>query len=351
MGLTKFLTSTFLLHQIFGTEVCTSDICKKPITKKLINGYYCPTVRTTVQLFRVPHHICTHHCISVMQCSVLSYYVDKRLCLMHKEVCLEMTKDKEHVLSSIILYEPTKHECISWLPYQGSVPEGERFVRMQGGFPLILVRLHRNNEILPGRFLQGNGEVRTISLVNGPVFIKEVANSAMEFFVVSDICSVTWVPYVTGSPMPLRALVGGRKANSKPLFIASLWTTGADMYKKYFYGHYDPESGLGYTYHGDVRSNSSVDIMVENWQWHHAWKAETHAIWKVSIYWPNQSCWNDVDFEPNNYSLADIALSEGLKHVCKNWSICIPFIIINLFMKNLTHITCSATIMCITCKW
>ena len=190
---------------------------------------------------------------------------------MHNEVCMEMAKDKEHVLSSIILYEPIKHECISWLPYQGSVPDGERFVRMQAGFPLILVRSRHNDEILPGRILEGKGEGRIISLVNGPVFIKKVADSAMEFLVVSDICSVAWVPYVTGNPMPSRAVVEGRKGNGEPLFVASLWTTVSTMEQIYFFGHYDPESGLGYTYmyNGGVNSNSSVDIMVENWQQSH----------------------------------------------------------------------------------
>ena len=270
MGSAKSLICILLSYQTFGTEVYTNDICNRHITKKLINGYFCPADETTVQLFHVPHHICTHHCVSVLQCSVLSHYVDKRMCLMHKEVCIEMVKDKEHVLSSIILYEPTKHGCISWLPYQGSVPEGERFVRMQARFPLILVRSRHNNEILPGRLLEGTGVVRIISLVNGPVFIKKVADSAMEFLVVSDICSVAWVPYVTGNPMPARAVVGGRKGNGEPLFVASLWTTQFTMKQKYFFGHYDPESGLGYTYNGGVNSNSSVDIMVENWQWSHA---------------------------------------------------------------------------------
>ena len=263
MGSTKSLTYILLLYQTFGTGVYTKDICTNPIYKKLIDGYYCHADTTTIQLCRVTHHICTHYCVSVFQCSMLSYHVDKSMCFMHREVCMEIMKDKEHVWSSIILYEPPKKGCNSWLPYQGSIPDGERFVRREGTYPLILVRLHCDNEILRGKFLEGAGEVRTVSLVNGPVFIREVADSAMEFLAVSDICSVAWVPYVTGNPMPLRAVEEGRKANSEPLFVASLWITNSARNRKYSFGHYDPGSGLGYTYYGTARSNSSVDIMVK----------------------------------------------------------------------------------------
>ena len=265
MGSTK--STCYLFYQTFGTGFYKKDICTNHISKKLIKGYYCPVDTTTIQFAHVTHLLCTHYCVSVFQCSVLPYHVDKSMCLMHREVCTEMVKWQGTCAEFNYPVRATRTRMFSWLPYQGSIPDGEQFVHMEGTHVFILVRLHHRKEILTGRFLKRKGQVKTVSLVNGPMSIKEVADSAMEFLVVSDICSVAWVPYVTGNPLPSRAVAGGRKGNGEPLFVASLWTTYSNMKQKYSFGHYDPESGLGYTYHGGVRANSSMDIMVENWQW------------------------------------------------------------------------------------
>ena len=263
MGSTKPRVCLVLLT--LGILTFTEDICKNPIIKKLINGYYCPADTRTVKFSYVSHQYCTHYCVSMIQCSMFYYHVNKSMCFVHKQVCVEMVKDKEHVFSSIILYEPPKYECITWSPYQGNIPDDGRFVSMTGrNHPNMAIRLHRNSEILPGRFLLGKRGARTVSLLNGPVFGKEIANSAMEFLIVNDICSVSWVPYIAGNLMPSMVVVGGWRANGEPLFVASLWTTDSNMNSKYYYGYYDPISRLAYTYTAGVQTNSSLHIMVEN---------------------------------------------------------------------------------------
>ena len=81
---------------------------------------------------------------------------------------------------------------------------------MKGGEHLA-VRLKYKDEILPGRFIQGTSKVKTVSLVNGPVKVKEDPTSAVEFLVVSDVCSVAWVPYNAGDQMPSNAVKGRAK--------------------------------------------------------------------------------------------------------------------------------------------
>ena len=75
--------------------------------------------------------------------------------------------------------------------------------------------------------------------------------------------------------MPPKAVVGGRKANGEPLFVASLWVITSDMTSKYLYGYYDPETKLGSAAAGsEAKSNSTVDIMVEIWD-----KTSYHKLW------------------------------------------------------------------------
>ena len=117
---------------------------------------------------------------------MLIYDLNKNLCLMHKEICVQMVKDTDNVISWIVLYGPPKPECISWKPYQGNVPYDERIVHRKRGNH-IAVRLHYNNEILIGRFDLGQNKVKTVSLVKGPIMVQTAPDSAMEFLVVSDL--------------------------------------------------------------------------------------------------------------------------------------------------------------------
>ena len=262
IGSTKSPVHIMLVYLMLRTGVYTTDICTNPFIKEPIYGYYCPTDTKTIQLFHVPHYICTHYCVSVLQGAVLSYHVNKGLCLIHKERCNLMVQDTEQMFSTVMLHWQSIEQCISWLPCEESIPDGERFVRMDSGNSFA-VRLHYNNEILPGRF--DSVKVKTVTLLDGASIIRLYPDSTMEFLVVSGTCNIAWVPYISGNQMPPKAVVGGQRANGQPLFVASLWTTGIEMKSKYGYGYYDPESRLGYVALSEPRTNSSVDLLIELW--------------------------------------------------------------------------------------
>ena len=165
-----------------------------------------------------------------------------------------MVKDDEHVLRSIIIFYPPKHTCILWSLYQGTIPNSERCVSMKGRIhPNMVMKLHCNSVILTGRFLLGKMELRTANLVNGPVFVKAAADSAMEFLIVSDICRVSWVPHIAINLVPTRAVMDGWRANGKLLFVASLWTTDSNMTNKYYCGFFDPKSQLAYMWSSEFQ--------------------------------------------------------------------------------------------------
>ena len=263
MGHRKLLKCTVLLYLIFGSEVYTKNFRISLIAKKVPDGYYCPADNRTVFLSDA-RHVCTHYCVSEIQCSMLSYHMNGGLCMLHKETCVVMVQATDQVFSYIMLYQQQNYGCVSWLPYEGNVSDSERLVRMNNG-KIIMMRIHYNSEILPARLLK-NSLIKTVSLVDGPAKVKVNPDSDAEFLVVSDSCSIVWVPYIDGNPMPPRAVVGGRKWNGGPLVVAALWTTSADMNKKYDYGYYDPESKLGYVFaNSGPATNTSVDIMMELW--------------------------------------------------------------------------------------
>ena len=165
----KFFTCILLPHLLSGTAVYTTEKRTTLIAKK----------------------VCTHYCVSEFQCSMLSYQVNGGVCKLHKENCVVMVQATDQVFNYIMLYRQQKHGCVSWLPYLGNITDGKRLVHMNGGF--IMVRIHYNNEILPGRLKKGQ-KVKTVGLVNGPVKVTKKADYTVEFLVVSETCSVSWVP-------------------------------------------------------------------------------------------------------------------------------------------------------------
>ena len=260
MRLIKFLSAIIPLCLTFLARYDAKDPCTKLIIKTLLNGYHCPADIATVTLPRVPLHLCTHYCVSRFRCPTFSYHVNTGVCFLHNNLCVELVKDTEHLLSYTMLNWPVKSECISWRSYQGNIPDDERVVQREKWH--YVARLNHKDEVLPGRLI-GDGNFKSVSLVNGVKAIDKYADSSTEYLVVSDQCSIAWAPYVAGNTMPSRAVLGGRRANGGHLFVASLWTTRGKKDSKYKYGYYDPESQLGYTINSRPASNNSVDILVE----------------------------------------------------------------------------------------
>ena len=63
--------------------------------------------------------------------------------------------------------------------------------------------------------------------------------------------------------MPPRAVVGGRMSHGGPLFVVSLWISGGRNKPLYVFGHFDPETQLGYGFNNGPYTNPSVHIMLE----------------------------------------------------------------------------------------
>ena len=101
---TKPLIFTAFLLVMLWTPVYTKDVCTDYIAKKPLYGYHCPADKTTIRRTHVAHHICRHHCVSLPQCSMVSYDANNHVCLLHSERCVEMVPNREQAFSSMMLY-------------------------------------------------------------------------------------------------------------------------------------------------------------------------------------------------------------------------------------------------------
>ena len=270
MASTKSSKCIIFIYVSFWQTICTEQVCVNYIAQKPLDGYHCPVDGRTIKLSQVTSNMCSHYCVTLSQCHIVSYDANRHLCLVHDSLCIEMVRDKEQVFSSVMFYMSPRRGCISWLPYQGNTPEGERLVcRHSSKRRYIAIRLHYNNEILPGRFADHSTLLKLVSHVNGLTGIETSPTSSMDYLVVSEECSIAWVPYKAGDQMPPRAVVGGRKSHGGPLFVVSLWLSRGSYKPIYAYGHYDPDSQLGYGFNSGPDSSSSVNVMVEIWNIYH----------------------------------------------------------------------------------
>ena len=226
-----------------------------------ILGYRCPDDLVKAHLTHVTRQACILYCHGKVQCRMISFDKIEHTCLIYKELCVEMNQDKR--FNSLLLHEDPKKDCISWIVYGGTVPMDKRILHTDAG-KYSLVRIHYIGEILPARLRDSEtANVKTVRHKGGLDKVNLPATNSVEFLVVSETCSVTWMSYTAGMDMSLRAVKGGKKWNEEPLFVAALWTA-ADGVAKYEFGYYDPQSKLGYAFNKGVASNASVDLLVTN---------------------------------------------------------------------------------------
>ena len=252
-----------IIYCIMWTMAWTERHCINYDINKTIVNYRCPDDFETVRVTHVSRHVCRLYCTAKVQCRMLSFDEKNHSCLIYKEVCVEIIKYLG--FSSLLLQDVTKRACISWIPYEGIIPLDERIIH-RGDGAHFLVRFHYDGELLPGRLYvkRAQKQVRVVKHKTELLKVTKEATSDVEFLVVSETCSVAWVPYTAGRDMPLRVVTGGRKWNGQALLLAVLWTTAGPIHN-YRFGHYDADDKMSYTYNKGVRSNASVDLLIEIW--------------------------------------------------------------------------------------
>ena len=221
-------------------------------TNRPLNGYVCNDNfyehRTDIS-----QHQCLHRCLSNDQCATLSYNPVGNFCLLGSERCPSATLHPEFML--MVFRETERHQdCISWIPGNKETTT-DRVLTATVGPPFRLARWSDGNNQLPGFS-------KTIGMMFFPdVNINQFRRivGGYDVLVVSRSCTLAWVPYTAGKPLP-----DGAQQTGVLNGVAVYSIMVPDKRKKLQrFGSYVAGDVVGYqTLWGDIRNVTDVYILV-----------------------------------------------------------------------------------------
>ena len=236
-------------------------------THRPMNGYYCASAYMT-NYTAIGHQSCVAHCITNPHCWVLAYNSRAKYCLLGTLPCAEAVAGDDFRMMTF-----RKHEnisCIQWVWSDGtSYPS--RTVEQVHPLYQALARKPIQGEIYIGRSNPGLGKIFLAR--NG------AAANYRDYYllVVSESCSVAWVPYTAGMPLPRGTVEGGYLELFGATYCMRVWNTQAATY---LYGYYAHSSGLGYYAYYGSKTTTQMDVLVQiHW---FLWNTKAYIDWTCS---------------------------------------------------------------------
>ena len=168
-------------------------------TIRAMNGYYCASDYIN-NYTAIEHQRCVAHCITNRHCWVLTYSSRGKYCLLGTQPCAKAVTDDDFRMMTFRGGENI--HCIQWVWSDGS-SYPNRTVEQFHSLHQALARIPIEGEIFIGRSVPGQSKIFITRNGAGEI------HSDYYPLVVSDYCSVAWVPYMAGNPLPRGAVEGG----------------------------------------------------------------------------------------------------------------------------------------------
>ena len=234
------------------TGVVFASSCNRKYTNLPLNGYHCVHGHY-VNITEISHPFCTHVCLRDRRCASLSFNMDTNLCQLSHEPCAVAEAETGFLLMNFRWDEI--ENCVTWETNGVGAFAPERLVNDYGAQHVTVGCIQIGEDIHVGVIENGNG----FFVVAGTEHFENIDYKLM---VVSPNCSVAWVAYRTGDPLPGGVIVAGHVTGFGSTYSIRVWRQDIGLMK---YGVYATgEESAWYPYYGvvDVRE---VEILVQVW--------------------------------------------------------------------------------------
>ena len=242
--------STRILVVSFALQI--SPVIGTKYTHRAMNGYYCASIYIH-NYTSIEHQPCVAHCITDPDCWVLAYNARGKYCLLGTQPCANAVADNDFRMMTFRKHENV--QCIQWVWSDGSSYPARTVERLRPRYE-ALARRPMGQEIYIGR---GSVEKVKIYLArNG----KAVNYPDFYLLVVSDFCSVAWVSYTVGNPLPRGAVEGGYLSSLGVTYCMRVWVAYGQGLTQAL-GYYAPVTGLGYYVWLGSKTATQMEILVQ----------------------------------------------------------------------------------------
>ena len=214
-------------------------------------GYYCPD--DELSSLEIPLHHCILHCLQMKDCTALNYNNYVGLCVLLPAPCTLAYQRKG---MEYAVFTGRKHsQCLKWVPVRRS---DDRVVKSHDGYLSCRLKVHN------GTFLGHYSEpIRRCWATDGEVEYDSRSNPS-EILTVSPECTVGWVNYTAGTPLPPSAVMAGQSYAGENLYVVMHMLPIHDGH--FITGYYNVGLGMGYVVaFRTPRPTMVMDLLILLW--------------------------------------------------------------------------------------
>ena len=200
---------TFIL--LCSTETCLPDNCLTREYAIPFSGRYCPGAGVSA-LPNLSWHQCKLYCLHTEGCEAVNYNFTTNICIQLPRTC---PKAISHPGMAFALFTGRQPEqCLEWIPKQDGHPVGDRSVTEDNS--RFVARMQKD----------GSDFVCYLGLTNYQCYsstengrIKSIDGYPCQYLRIRDVCTVMYVDYELGTPLPPTGVIGGYTADGIPVYI------------------------------------------------------------------------------------------------------------------------------------
>ena len=157
-------------------------------------------------------HQCRYLCLQSVTCKAYNYNATMKTCTRFTSPCPKAFSDPD--MAFMVLRETPVNQCYEWVLYTGD-PVHERMIQTDNDW-LIVSRLKvYGNDVVC--YFTGVSNTCWATLVTTEYSTRQ--GHQCERLRVVEGCTITWVSYTAGEPLPPNAVIGGVLANGDVPYV------------------------------------------------------------------------------------------------------------------------------------
>ena len=212
--------------------------------------YYCPT--DGLHTLKIDPRHCILYCLQMQECVALNFNRTDGLCVLLPTPCAVAYRMEG--MEYTMMTGRNHEQCLKWVPFTGSNPSSDRVVNSPDGY--VACRLQINN----GIFIGHCGIQYEICWATDGNIQHDSGSNPCEILTIAPDCTIGWVNYTAGTPLPPTAMVAGRSYAGENLYVAMLMFPSP---LPIVTGYYNVGSSRGYaTENTNTHTFVVMDLMI-----------------------------------------------------------------------------------------
>ena len=175
-------------------------------------GQYCPTEGIIMPNMSWDH--CMLFCLHASSCQAVNYNSTASLCIYFIATCPKAISHPDMAFGLFTGRQP--HQCLDWIPKQTGHQPGDRSVTEDN--VRFTARMQKDGNDFVGYFLKTNDDCLSLDLEERRLKASKGPYHC-QILQIRDGCTVHYVDYDIGTPLPPTALIGGYTATGPPVYI------------------------------------------------------------------------------------------------------------------------------------